>query len=873
MPSSQAGRSAGEGISRRLDFWLHADPEAPAIGAVGERTLTRGELAALMALGRRRLWAAGLGPADRVAVLAPGGLDGAIATLQIAGACSIAPLRPTLGAGGWEAALRGLAPAALVVAAEWPEAVAAGHRLGIPTLDPRELSQPDPGPATEPPRPGRQEILVATSGSTGPPKWVRIDQRELVVGSRSMARHSGLTPDDVALLVLPLTHVHGLASGLLLPLLSGGSVIVCDGFEPEQFLGAIADHRVTWYTVGPPMHRALLEQHAVTPLASGHRLRMVRSGSVALPGATIDSVSTAFGVPVIEAYGMSECPHIACNPVDAPRQGSVGRAVVDELRVVDDGGRPVPAGQWGHVVLRGAPVMSGYLDAGESAAAFRDGWLQTGDQGRLDADGYLFLRGRISERINRGGVKVTPADIDAALMTHPAVAKAACFAVPHVSLGEDLAAAVVVAAGCSGDEAEFRGFLAARLEPRLVPSRIVVVDDIPLGATGKIVRATMAQALDGVLYPEYEAPLNSTEEVIVGHFEALLRPRLQSDEKVGRLTNFFLAGGDSLLATQFMELLVRAGWGEQTPALLFDHPTPAAIAAALGTAQQATGDSHVVALPSQGHQAPLYLIHGLTGQVLGLVNVAWKLGARRPILALHNAGFTVEAMAQDSIAALATRYADDILDRHPGGPVHLLGYSAGGWLAHAVAKALLDRGAQIGMLAILDSHAYSLVQLPPGLRLALYAERVRRYFAWLIRSPRAALDEGENRLLALGQRTWNRLAPRRRHEPQSAESATVRQTNAFVTALRRHRPVPLPIAADLFGPARTMPFLRVTWRHYARAGVRCHPMFDKHKDFARPDLAVELAAALEGALTEAEAVTARSSCDGPARTLRRAWPG
>jgi acyl-CoA synthetase (AMP-forming)/AMP-acid ligase II len=547
-------------IGARLEFWSQADPAAPAIGAIDGPMISRADLTALMA-GGNVLRQAGLRPSDRVAVLLPGGFDAAVATLQVAAACSVAPLRPSLGAVGWNPVLRALAPGALVVSEDWPEAAKDARELGIPVFSPDELGTNDEPGRAETGSFGDAEILLATSGSTGPPKWVRIPQARMLAGSLAMTQCMRLTPEDRSLLALPLDHAHGLASGLLLPLMSGGSVVVAERFDAAPFLKAITDYGVTWFTVPPVMHRALLDQNAITPLGPEHGLRLVRSGTVTLSASAIEALSTAFGVPVIEAYGMTECPHITCNPVDAPRLGSVGRPIVEELAVVDDAGRPRSAGEWGQVVLRGSPSLTGYLDSGADTAAFRDGWLLTGDEGRLDADGYLFLRGRISERINRGGAMVAPADIDAALLAHPAVREAVSFPVAHPSLGEDLAAAVVAAAGHTADEAGLRRYLLDRLEPRQVPSRIVMVDAIPLGAAGKVSRSGMADALAGVLHAEYEPGRNPVEELVIECFSSVLSSRLPPAYQVGRLTNFFLAGGDSLAAMQCMIRLACAGWG------------------------------------------------------------------------------------------------------------------------------------------------------------------------------------------------------------------------------------------------------------------------------------------------------------------------
>lgn len=826
MPSQDA-----VGVADRLEFWNRADPEAPAMGSVNGPMLNRGQLAGLMSAARGFLESHRIGAEDRVAVLLPEGFDGAVTTLQVAGACSVAPVRPSLGAAGWETVLGGLAPAALVVGDRWPEAAAAARDLGIRVFDPAQLS--DGKPVTSAPA-GQPELLLATSGSTGAPKWVRIPQPQMMAGSLAMSRCMNLTPNDRSLLALPLNHAHGLASGLLLPLISGGSVVVADSFAPALFLKAVTDHAVTWFTVPPVMHRALLEQITLSPLDSGHRLRLVRSGTVTLPASAIEALSAAFGVPVLEAYGMTECPHIACNPIGEQRLGSVGQAVVEELAIIDNEGRPVAPGEWGQVALRGAPLMAGYLDPAADAGVFRDGWLLSGDEGRLDAEGYLFLRGRISERINRGGAMVAPAEVDAALLSHPAVREAVSFAVPHVSLGEDLAAAVVVASGQSADEAALRRYLAGRLEPRQVPSRIVALDAIPLGAAGKVARGALAEALADVLHAEYEPGRMPAEDAVIEFFTEALESRLPAGYKVGRLTNFFLAGGDSLAALQVMTRLARAGWGERAPALLFENPTPAAVAAALEAEPRHA--SSLVALKSEGHREPVIVVHGKGGQLFHYLDLAAALAPHRPVLGLQAAGCSAQGLAELTLNDVAARYADDILAARPHGPIHLVGYSLGGWFAFAVVAALLERGAQIGMCALLDSH--------PSRESSIFASLPRR-LQW-VQHITKALERGPG---GVGRGAHLARMARNVLNRGNGNGPSAGVPDMFSLLLRGYRPPRLAIAVDVFGPERTMKRLRRTWQYYATGGVRCHPMFDAHTDMVSHENMPALAVELERVLT------------------------
>lgn len=655
---------AGEGaLYPLLQRWAQLDPAAPAIGHRQGAWLSRGDLDAHLAAGRRRLRQLGLQPRDRVAVLMPQGLEGAIVALQVASACSLAPLRPGLPPQEWPILLAHLAPAALVIDDEIaPEVVALAGRLAIPLIDPVDLvsavERPEGGspfPKVDDHSEVASAVLLATSGSTGRPKWVHLSQEDLLQGCRAMARSLDLTPVDRALLALPLHHAHGLVSGLLMPLISGGSVVVAERFDAAELLQALQELAISWISLPPAMHRALLDQQRRTPLEHGHRLRFLRSGAISLPPHLIASLQAAFGVPLVEAYGMSECPHICGNPIQAPRAGSVGRPVVEQIAILGSDGSARPAGEWGEVAVRGAPLMKGYLlDGLLQPLPAEDGWFRTGDQGRLDAEGYLHLRGRLGETINRGGRKVWPALVDAALLSHPDVEEAVAFALPHPTLGADLAAALVLRAGAIPDEQDLRRHASSILEPGDVPSRILVLEDLPRGPTGKVQRLMMATLLQGSLQSPAEPVSGELETLIAATVAEVLR-----QPPPGRHANFFQLGGDSLSGTRVIVRLAEALGLDLEPTLLFLEPTvrglaehlkqrlqPAMIPALrgdafpLGAAEPLPGDwpPGCAAFPASDAQIRLWFLHqlepGLTAYHLPIL---WRLRGALDLGALEQA--------------------------------------------------------------------------------------------------------------------------------------------------------------------------------------------------------------------------------------------
>jgi acyl-CoA synthetase (AMP-forming)/AMP-acid ligase II len=228
-------------------------------------------------------------------------------------------------------------------------------------------------------------------------------------------------------------------------------------------------------------------------------LRLIRSSSAALPPQVLAELEATFGCRVVESYGMTEATHqMASNPLPPGERkpGSVGPAAGPEVAIMDEQGRLLEQGATGEIVIRGANVTPGYDRNPEAnEKAFSDGWFRTGDQGYLDSDGYLFITGRLKEIINRGGEKISPREIDEALLDHPAVAQVCTFAMPHPKLGEEIAAAVVLKEGESADERTLRGFAAERLADFKLPRKIVFLDEIPKGPTGKVQRISLAKML------------------------------------------------------------------------------------------------------------------------------------------------------------------------------------------------------------------------------------------------------------------------------------------------------------------------------------------------------------------------------------------
>jgi acyl-CoA synthetase (AMP-forming)/AMP-acid ligase II len=483
-----------------------------AIEGPGSSALTYAALRALVARTVQTLNGFGIGRDDRVAIVLPNGPAMATAFVAVASAATSAPLNPSYRADEFEFYMGDLrAKALLVEAGSASPALAAAGKLGVPILtltpDPASgagaftLSGERRGAAEKPgaAEPDDIALILHTSGTTSRPKIVPLTQANVAKSAENIAASLELSETDRALNVMPLFHIHGLIAGLLAPLSRGGSVFCAPGFDALKFFAAMEEARPTWYTAVPTMHQAILTRAARNrDVIARHPLRFLRSSSASMPPRVIGELEATFGAPLIEAYGMTEAAHqMASNPLRGVRKpGSVGLAAGPEVAIMNEAGIRLGAGEIGEIVIRGENVTPGYENNPKAnAEAFTNGWFRTGDQGAMDSEGYVTLTGRLKEIINRGGEKISPREVDEALMEHPAVLQAVTFAMSHEKLGEDVAAAVVLREGMSVGEAELKAFLSGKIAAFKTPRKILFLAEIPKGATGKLQRIGLAAKL------------------------------------------------------------------------------------------------------------------------------------------------------------------------------------------------------------------------------------------------------------------------------------------------------------------------------------------------------------------------------------------
>ena len=524
----------------------------------------------------------GIEKADRVALCLPDALHAAVAFIAVASHAVCAPMNPRYRRAEIEFHLKDLGISVLVV----PEhedhpalGAAAGFGLQILRLacDERGLPvalHPDGSAARRRTRGAAtdQALLLHTSGTTARPKIVPLSHANLVSSSRNIARSLALTPRDRCLNVMPLFHIHGLVGALLTSLAAGSSVALPRAFDPEHFFDWLDACQASWYTAVPPIHQAVLTMAPRYPAVLARRhLRFIRSCSAALPATTMAALERALDAPVVEAYGMTEASHqIAINrlPPGVRKPGSVGVPTGPDVAVVGEDGRLLPAESQGEICIRGETVITAYEnDEAANARAFRDGWLRTGDQGIFDSDGYLRISGRLKEMINRGGEKVSPLEVEAALLEHAAIAEAAVFGVPHPTLGEDVAAAIVLRPGTEIAASDLRHWLQGSLTDIKIPQHIITVAALPRGPTGKVQRRLLTELCEQRLHAAFVTPRTPTEITIAAIWRELL-----GVERVGIFDNFIALGGDSLTAVTMIARVRQALGVDVALTLVFDRP-------------------------------------------------------------------------------------------------------------------------------------------------------------------------------------------------------------------------------------------------------------------------------------------------------------
>ncbi len=884
---SSAGDPSTSSLYRLLVGCAEQRPHAPAILGPGRPPLSYlGLLEQAHDVGRT-LARHGIGPDDRVALVLPNGPEAAVAFLAVACGAACAPLNPAYREAELDFFLGDARARAVVVpAGETTPARAAAKARGLIVLELQAEAGAEAGrftlrgdanrPAGEPAFAEGEDVALVlhTSGTTARPKLVPLRHDALCAAAAGIRDSLALTEADRCLNVMPLFHLHALS--VLLASVSAGAAVACvPPFDPAKFFGWLDAFAPTWWSASPTVHQAVLERaEAHADVIARRPVRLIRSTSGPLPTTTLAKLERTFAAPVIEAYAATEAPSlIASNPLPPrPRKpGSVGLVTGPEVAILGEGGEPLGPGRVGEVVLRGRHVLPAYENNPEAnASAFVNGWFRTGDLGYFDADGYLFLTGRAKEIINKGGEKVAPREVEEALLASPAVAQAVAFAVPHPRLGEDVAAAVVLRAGQPQCAGELRRFAAQRLSDFKVPREIVFVGEIPKGPTGKVQRVGLAKKL-GVCDvggrgggAGYVAPRTPAEEALAGLWAELLRV-----ERVGVRDDFFLRGGDSLLAADLLVRIEKRFGKRLTPATLLEGATVECVARALGAAPRSAFTS-LVPLQPRGARPPFYFVHGIGGELLSFAALARHWDADQPLYALRVR--TVDGVARpfSCVEEMAAHYVEEVRRVQPAGPYHLGGYSFGGVVAFEMARQLVGRGEAVGLLVVVDSDARRIaprrVSFDPGWLLRFLGNLPYWVLEDVVRAgPRALWGALCPKAKALARRAAHRvgLAP----APTALEAQGVFSVPSLGAGFREvlethlrarlsYRPGPYPGRVTLLR-ARARPLLSrhahdLGWGEVAAGGVAVRVVPGNHATLLHPPNLPRLVDRLLAQLREAQ---------------------
>ena len=693
------------------------------------------------------LTAHGVQRGSRVAIVLPNGVEMALALLGVSVTAIAVPFNPACRGEEFRAHFEAVRAGFLIVLAGTDtvaRSVAAGMGIkvfelsgdgGLALSSAAHCAAPAPGGGGETtrPEPGDVAAILMTSGSTGRAKKVPLTHRNLCASASYTCRSMALRPADRCLCMWEQFHISGLTSLLMTPLAAGGTVIYTTGFDAAEFYRLVEAKEPTWFMGVPAALHELVFHAGKYPVTTRRTsLRLIRSGAAALAPQLMAEIETLFGVPVIQSFGMTEAaPLITATllPPAVRKPGSVGQSSGPELRILGPDGAALAAGEVGELALRGDNVVSGYEDDPEANAhSFRDGWFLTGDTGYLDADGYLFLKGRLKQMINRGGEKVNSQEIDDVLMTHPAVAEVASFAVTHRTLGEDVAVAIVLKPSASVTEGGLRGFVAGRLAAFKVPQRVIFLDRMPRNAVGKIDRLALAKMADAHGKPSAPGgPASGLEARIAKLWAAELNlPAVGADD------NFFAIGGESLSGVRVF-LAVEKAFGKPLPVSALESittvremarlieaaegalPEPTAqetggrlseterrsIAAIMGMGRipVARPGSPFKAINPGGARPPLFWCFNSPAR--DMVGLAPRLDPEQPLYGLYSGG-KLFARTDAFVARIARYHAEEIIALHPDGPYVIGGDCHGGRVAVEIARVLAASGRSVEKLCLLE---------------------------------------------------------------------------------------------------------------------------------------------------------------------------
>jgi acyl-CoA synthetase (AMP-forming)/AMP-acid ligase II/thioesterase domain-containing protein len=692
----------------------HAErnPDQPALVALGFAPISYRDLLVQTAKIWDCLRDAGIKYGSQIGIALPSGPESAITTIAIAAHATCVPFNPRLSQSEFERELNRFNLDALIVPGRLDSPVRAAAESGSYGLF--EVSKIKDSPANfgiscvrrpKHARASRGEIssqsavlLLRTSATTGPSKLVPVTHGNMIDLAGKMAHWFSFTADDRAACVLPTYYAAGSKLNIVVPLLLGQTITLPAAARPERLAEWISELQPTWFSAGPTFLQAVLDDlRSSQEPPPKHDLRFITSGSAHLPSRVRSELEGILKCPILEVYGISEAGVMAANPAPPAKRkpGTAGLIAQGELVIRGETGKPLSTGEIGDVFVGGPGLMPGYIgEAKPFGAGIRDGWLPTGDIGFVDSEGFLTILGRTKEVINRGGEKVSPAEIEDALMLHQCVREAAAFGVPHPRLGENVAAAVVLQPETTITPLGLRSFLRNHLAPFKIPQRIDIVKSLPKSHTGKILRTELA---DTALHREHQ--IARAEHPLEFQIMDIWQRLLQRTD-IGIHDDFFEAGGDSLLATQML-LEVEAAVGSRVPQSALAEASTIRQLATIATA--GSDDEEFVTKAKDGVGTPFFFCHGdFVTRGFYALKLAALLEANQPVYLIQPLR-DVDDSSDLVIEEMARSHVPRLLELQPHGKFRLGGYCNGGLLAWEIAHQLRQAGREVESVVLIDA--------------------------------------------------------------------------------------------------------------------------------------------------------------------------
>ncbi|MBN2285895.1 MAG: AMP-binding protein [Tissierellales bacterium] len=703
------------------DFYISERRHKPALLIPTGEVASYGDLNRLMLIASRFFLEGGVQQHERIALVSSDGLACGMLALPIMEAATLAPLDDSLTEEGYLSYFNLLRADYLLTDEHCPPdalSVARATGMGIISfkytgeIENLEFSFEWLEKATQKKTDPEKDqadmaLLLTTSGTTSTPKVVPITYESILTSVEEKNVFFDFTEKDANLIIAKMFKGTSINS-MLSTLLTGGQVVIMNGFKHQTLYRLINENKVSWFTASPAVLNAIVDDLQRSGMKiTGSRLRFIRSSGAPLSLKMKQFLEAAFSAPVIQTYGMTETRTIASD-YGAPKgfkEGSVGVTLGLDIKI-----------EQGEIMVRGKGVFSGYEQTDSSASAcFTDGWFHTGDLGYIDEDGYVFITGRVKEIINRGGEKISPYEVESAILKHPNIKDAAVFGFLNAEGMEDVGAAIVLQGDVNIDIKTLRRFLSGTVSSYKMPSSLYVLDQIPVHSSGKVQRKSLylhlknheaessvyasSEASQDCLSAEKNNDLHHTETLLIAMWQNLLKLK-----SIGVRDHFFECGGDSLSAAALFSF-VEDQFGLQVPMnVFFNEPTIEALAHYISEAEGIRQKLRfLVPIKASGYKEPLYCVHTGDGEAVTYHHLGSFMDANRPVYALR---FDLDYEGWEhplTFTRLAEVYADEITRLDPIGPYHLCGTCFGGALAFEIAQVLHSKGYQVDTLAMFDA--------------------------------------------------------------------------------------------------------------------------------------------------------------------------